>query len=73
MGTQTQNPGSQTQQPNRPAGGQDEQRDRENDPRRTAKGKDAGNVPRSDDDVADEENQGTREDAAGGKPGDDRS
>src|SRR5262249_32113789 len=65
MGTQDQNPNSQTQQPGtRQPGnpGEDEQ-----SKRRSAKDKDTGNVPRSDDDVMDDEAEGTREDGAGSK------
>jgi len=64
MGTQHQTPDSQTQQPGtRQPASSDEQRKSE----RTAKTKDAGNVPRSDDDVVSEGDQGTREDGSGGK------
>jgi hypothetical protein len=59
MGTQNQTPGSQTQQPGKQQPGmQDDQKSK-----RTAK--DTATPPRSDDDVADEGNQGTREDATG--------
>lgn len=62
MGTQNQTPNSQSQQPGqRPSGTQDQERDQKS--KRTAK--DTATPPRSDDDVADEGNQGTREDAAG--------
>jgi hypothetical protein len=57
MGNQSQTPGSQTQQPERSgAGTPDQQRDREQKSRLGSKsqGKEAGNVPRSDDDVAEE-------------------
>lgn len=60
MGTQQQTPNSQTPQR------QDAQRDPKS--KRTEKDKDAGNVPHSDDDVAGETTQGTREDAAGRNP-----
>jgi hypothetical protein len=66
MGTQSQTPNSQTQQPKRPGSAdQDERQDRQAETQRTAKGKDAGNVPRSEDDVTEESDEGTREDAAG--------
>jgi hypothetical protein len=55
MGTQQQTPNSQTPQ----------RQDAQRDPKSSRKEKDAGNVPHSDDDVAGEANQGTREDAAG--------
>jgi hypothetical protein len=70
MGTQNQTPSSQPQQPGtRQPGssGQDEQRP---DPRSdrsakaSSKAKEAGNVPRSDDDLTDEGTEGTREDDA---------
>ncbi|HVY81856.1 MAG TPA: hypothetical protein VG994_12790 [Steroidobacteraceae bacterium] len=57
MGTQNQTPNTQ-----KPGSGA-QPRDPKSEQR--AKGKDAGNVPRTDDDVIDESNQGTREDAAG--------
>ena len=54
MGTQNQTPGSQSQP------------DRKSAKRPQQKGQDAGNVPRSEDDVMDQASQeGTREDAAG--------
>lgn len=46
-------------------GGQKDDTQRDPNMRQTTKAKEAGNVPRSDDDVADESSQGTREDAAG--------
>ena len=65
MGTQNQTPNSRERQPGagQPKPGQDTQPD----PRRGrgTKAKDAGNVPRSDDDVAGEGSEGTREDDAG--------
>jgi hypothetical protein len=64
MGTQNQPPNS----PRQPSGtrqpGGSGQNEQQRDPKRT-KAKDTGNVPRSDDDLMDEENQGTREDGAG--------
>jgi hypothetical protein len=58
MGTQTQNPGQQPQQPGR--------RDRQSEDQRQTKGKDAGNVPRNDDEAIDDSSEeGTREDATG--------
>jgi hypothetical protein len=60
MGNQQHTPNSQTQQPGtRQPSGAGEQR------KRKVKAKDSGNVPRSDDDVVSEGNQGTREDGAG--------
>jgi hypothetical protein len=65
MGTQNQTP-DQSQQPGtRQPGGQSDDQQRDPQSKRTTKAKDAGNVPRSDDDVADEANQGTREDGTG--------
>jgi hypothetical protein len=68
MGTQNQTPNSKTQQPGKrqpgtPGG--DKQPDPRSGSKRATKGKDAGNVPRSDDDMAGEADQGTREDGAG--------
>lgn len=64
MGNQQQTPNPQTQQPGtRQQSGGGEQRNRKSE--RTVKTKDGGNVPRSDDDLVSEGNQGTREDGAG--------
>lgn len=59
MGTQSQTPGSQNQQPSRGK--------REKQGNTQQGGQDAGSIPRSDDDMVDEEaaQEGTREDAAG--------
>lgn len=66
MGTQNQTPNAQgrppgARQPAKP--GQDASRDAK--PGRGTQAKDAGNVPRSDDDVGSDQDQGTREDGAG--------
>ena len=62
MGTQNQTPGSQPQE-KRPSGMASEHGHRDPKPGRDPKAKDAGNVPRSDDDVADESNQGSDNEA----------
>ena len=63
MGTQNQTPNSPgQQQPGKPQPGMTDA-EREQKSKRTAK--DTANPPHDDDDVADEGNQGTREDAAG--------
>jgi hypothetical protein len=66
MGTQNQNPSSQPQQPGtrQPGAEQNEERP-DRSPKGSTKAKDAGNVPRSDDELTDEGNEGTREDGAG--------
>lgn len=46
-------------------GGQTDDKQRDPNMKQPPKAKEAGNVPRSDDDVADESSQGTREDATG--------
>jgi hypothetical protein len=59
MGTQNKTPGSTTQD-KRHSGMAGEQAHRNPQPARGPKGKDAGNVPRSDDDVAGDSTQGSR-------------
>ena len=64
MRYQQQTPNPQTQQPGtRQQSGGGDQRSRKSE--RTAKTKDSGYVPRSEDDLVSEGNQGTREDGAG--------
>jgi hypothetical protein len=60
MGNQHQTPNSPTQQP-----GTRQPADDQQSKRAKSKEKDAGNVPKSDDDVMDEASEGTREDGAG--------
>ena len=64
MGTQNQTPGSQPQD-KRHSGKAGEQGQRNPQAGQPSKGKDAGNVPRSDDDVASGSGQGSRKDTGG--------
>ena len=64
MGTQNQTPTSQTPDKHHSGmAGEQAQRDPRANP--GSKGKDAGNVPHSDDDVAGETPQGSRQDSGG--------
>lgn len=63
MGSHNQTPNSQTRRPKTPPGS--ERHNPRSERAAHSKDKDAGNVPRSDDDVASESNQGTREDELG--------